>query len=67
MDGRPNRRKTAAFSNLSGVMRTGPESFQEHRVSVLLTCPTLLVVNWLPPWYKFDKWPKMKQFLTDRL
>ena len=65
MDGRPNRRKTATFSNLTGVMRTGPQSFQAPRVSVLLTYSTPVLVNWLPPWCKFDKWPNMKQYLAD--
>ena len=42
------------------------QSFQEPRASVL-TCPTPVVVNWLPPWCKLDQWPKMKQYSADLL
>ena len=31
MDGRPNRRNKAVFSNFSGVGRTGPESNKPFR------------------------------------
>ena len=38
MDGRPNRRTKAAFSNFSSVVSTGPESNIVIRTAVSLKC-----------------------------
>ena len=48
MDGRPNRRNKTAFSNYSGVVRTGPKSSRMSSPIKLASQPQCIVQCLMP-------------------
>ena len=57
MDGRPNSRNKAAFSNFSSVVWTRPKE-SASCAYLLLTEFEVHTVSYGPSFFSFDLWPK---------